>query len=408
MINYHYAFDVITHVIDGLRTNTLKSALVILSVAIGVAALILGLMFSTTLSKSLVWQFENLGSNTVTVSSFLPLSEQLKGKSTVINHDEFEIIKREVEHITSNITPLINVPQAHIQFADHSANPSVVGSTYSYMKMRNRFVKEGRFINDADNRLRRRSVVIGTTVLEQLDIKQAIGEYIKINHEWFVVVGILAEKGSFFGVDLDDLVIMPYETSHSLLGNGFEQDILIQMSVNDVSNLPLLRQSISDILRKTHQLTAHQEDDFKIETTDELLGTFNSVLKIVAATLISVVGLSLVVASVGMVNIFLLSINERINEIGLFMALGANRKFISALFIVESSVLTTLGGLCGLFAGYVLAMLLSILLPAKYIIQFPLMTGLYTTLFCFVLGVIVSILPAAKACTLSPSRALAK
>lgn len=408
MINYHYAFDVITHVIDGLRTNTLKSALVILSVAIGVAALILGLMFSTTLSKSLVWQFENLGSNTVTVSSFLPLSEQLKGKSTVINHDEFEIIKREVEHITSNITPLINVPQAHIQFADQSANPSVVGSTYSYMKMRNRFVKEGRFINDADNRLRRRSVVIGTTVLEQLDIKQAIGEYIKINHEWFVVVGILEEKGSFFGVDLDDLVIMPYETSQSLLGNGFEQDILIQMSVNDVSNLPLLRESISDILRKTHQLAAHQEDDFKIETTDELLGTFNSVLKIVAATLISVVGLSLVVASVGMVNIFLLSINERINEIGLFMALGANRKFISALFIIESSVLTTVGGLCGLFAGYVLAMLLSLLLPAKYLIEFPFMTGLYTTLFCFVLGVIVSILPAAKACTLSPSRALAK
>jgi putative ABC transport system permease protein len=408
MINYNYSVDVFKHVLEGLKINGLKSGLVILSVAIGVTTLILGLTFSTTLSKSLVWQFENLGSNTVTVSSFLPLSEQLKGNKAVINHDEFEIIKRELSDITSNITPLIKVPQAHVQIADKSANPSIVGSTYSYMQMRNRFVEEGRFINDADNQLRRRSVVVGATVLEQLEVKKAIGRYIKINHEWFVIVGVLASKGSFFGVDLDDIVIMPYETAHSLLGNGVDQDILIQMTVNDVSKLEHLRQSVTNILRTTHQLSVNQDNDFKIETTDELLGTFNSVLKIVAATLISVVGLSLVVASVGMVNIFLLSINERINEIGLFMALGAGRKFISSLFIIESSVLTTVGGLLGLFLGYLLAILLSWLLPAKYVIEFPFITGLYTTLFCFVLGVIVSILPAAKACTLSPSRALAK
>jgi len=408
MIKSRFAWDVFKHVLEGLKVNGLKSLLTIVSVAIGVTALILGLTFSATLSKSLVWQFENLGSNTVSVSSFLPLSEQLKGKSASINHDEFELIKREVKEITSNITPLIKVPQAHVQYGEHSANPSIIGSTYSYMKMRNRFVEQGRFINDADDNLRRRSVVIGTTVAEELDLDEVVGNYIKINNEWFVIVGVLASKGSFFGVDLDDIVIMPYQTSHSLLGNGVDQDILIQMSIDDIANLPLLRQHITRILRQSHQLAAHQDDDFKIETTDELLGTFNSVLKIVSATLICVVGLSLVVASVGMTNIFLLSINERINEIGLFMALGAGRKFISSLFVIESSVLTTVGGLLGLFLGYILALLFSLVLPAKYVIEFPLVTGVYTVLFCFALGLLVSILPASKACTLSPSRALAK
>lgn len=407
-MNSTYILDVFKHVVASLKVNALKSNLIIISVAIGVSALILGLTFSNTLSKSLVWQFENLGSNTVTVSSFLPLSEQLKGKVAVINHDEFEHIQRELADKTDTVTPLIKLPQAYVQFGDNAMQPSILGSTYSYMKMRSRFVEQGRFINHADNVLRRRSVVIGATVIEELDIESPLGEYIKINNEWFVIVGVLASKGSFFGIDLDDIIIMPYQTTQSLLGNGVEQDVLIQMSLTDVSEIEAVRKMITNILRKAHHLGEKEGNDFKVETTDELLGTFNSVLKIVSATLIFVVGLSLVVASVGMTNIFLLSITERINEIGLFMALGAGRKFISSLFIIESSILTTLGGLCGLLLGYLLALTFSIILPAKYDIDFPMLIGLSTVLFCFILGVLVSIIPASKACTLSPSRALVK
>lgn len=408
MTRLHFAADVVTHVIESLKVNALKSLLIIISVAIGVTALVLGLTFSQTLSKSLVWQFENLGSNTLTVSSYLPLADQLKGKKAIISHEDYEHVKYRVSEQTENITPVIQVHHAYIRYKDNAAQPSAIGTTYSYMKMRSRYVEQGRFINEADNKLRRRSVVLGTTVVEDLQLQNPIGEYIQINNEWFIVVGVLAEKGSLFGIDLDELIIMPYQTSQSFLGNGIEQDVLLQMNVKELSEVADLREFISNTLRRLHGISEGQQDDFKVETTDELLSTFNSVIKIVSATLIGVVGLSLIVAAVGMANIFLLSINERTNEIGLFMALGAGRKFISSLFIIESSVLTTLGGAAGLFIGYLLAILVGLVLPEKYSIEFPIMVALYTVLFCFLLGVLVSLLPASKACTLTPSCALTK
>lgn len=408
MTSFNYVVDVVSHVVESLRVNALKSLLIVISVAIGVTALILGLTFSQTLSKSLVWQFENLGSNTLTVSSYLPLADQLKGNKAIINHEEYEYIKYMVSEQTENITPVIQVHQAHIRYKEHAAQPSAIGTTYSYMKMRSRYVKQGRFINKADNKLRRRSVVLGSTVVDDLELETPIGEYIQINNEWFIVVGVLAEKGSLFGIDLDELIIMPYQTSQSFLGNGVEQDVLIQMNVTELSEVAELRDFISTTLRQLHSLSEGQQNDFKVETTDELLSTFNSVIKIVSATLIGVVGLSLVVASVGMANIFLLSINERTNEIGLFMALGAGRRFISSLFIIESTVLTTLGGAAGLMLGYLLAILMSLILPDKYSIEFPIIVALYTVLFCFLLGMLVSLLPASKACTLTPSCALTK
>ncbi|GHF84334.1 ABC transporter permease [Thalassotalea marina] len=408
MFNLPFVYDVVLHVLESLRVNALKSSLIIVSVGIGVMALVLGLTFSQTLSRSLVWQFENLGSNTLTVSSYLPLSEQLKGNKAIINHGEYEMIKNAVSKQTANVTPIISINQAVVRFQDKSIQPSAIGTTFSYMKMRSRFVEKGRFINDADNSQRRRSVVIGKTVAEDLSLGEAVGQYITINNEWFIVVGVLAEKGNLLGIDLDELIIMPYQTSQSLLGNGVEQDVLIQMNVNDVSSVASLRNHIVQLLREQHNLAQYQENDFKVETTDELLSTFNSVLKIVSITLICVVGLSLIVASVGMTNIFLLSINERTNEIGLMMAIGAGRKFISSLFIIESSVLTTIGGVVGLFFGYLLALFASLALPEKYVIEFPVSMGIYTVTFCFLLGLLVSLLPASKACTLSPSCALSK
>lgn len=408
MHNFAFICDVIKHVLESLRVNALKSSLIIVSVGIGVMALVLGLTFSQTLSRSLVWQFENLGSNTLTVSSYLPLSEQLKGNKAIINHREYELIKSAISKQTANVTPIINVNQAVVRYQDKSIQPSAIGTTYSYMNMRSRFVVEGRFINDADNAQRRRSVVIGKTVAEDLNLGKAVGQYITINNEWFIVVGVLAEKGNLLGIDLDELIIMPYQTSQSLLGNGTEQDVLIQMNVKDVNTVASLKKYIVQLLREQHNLTEHQANDFKVETTDELLSTFNSVIKIVSITLICVVGLSLIVASVGMTNIFLLSINERTNEIGLMMAIGAGRKFISSLFIIESSVLTTVGGLVGLLFGYVLALISSLALPEKYVVEFPISMGVYTVTFCFLLGVLVSLLPASKACTLSPSCALSK
>lgn len=406
MKNINFSIDVMTHVFESLRVNALKSSLIIVSVAIGVMALILGLTFSSTLSKSLVWQFENLGSNTLTVSSYLPLTEQLKGKKAHISHSEYEYIKRNVAEKTQNITPIIQVPGARVQYAGRTLQPSALGTTYSYMQMRSRYVAQGRFINDADNTLRRRSVVIGQTVVDDLSLTDPVGEYIKVNDEWFVIVGVMQEKGSLFGMDLDEIIIMPYQTSQAFLPADDHQDVLIQMNAKDVSQINNLKRQISGMLRELHHIEAAKRDDFKVETTDELLSTFNSVIKIVSVTLIAVVALSLVVASVGMTNIFLLSITERTNEIGLLMALGAGRKFISSLFILESSVLTTAGGIIGMFCGYVLALLMSMFLPDKYTVEFPITTGCFVVLFCFLLGVLVSLIPASKACTLSPSRAL--
>jgi putative ABC transport system permease protein len=403
-----FCYDVVMHIISSLRVNMLRSVLVVVSVAIGIAALILGMTFTSTLSKSLVWQFENLGSGTLTVSSYLPLSEQLKGKKAIITHKEFEQIKRHVSQTTEHVTPIIRIPKARIQFGQASAQPSAIGTTYNYMEMRSRFVDKGRFINAADTKLRRRSVVIGTTVAQDLGLKNPLGEYIKINQEWFVVVGQLEAKGQMFGVDLDDMVILPYETSQSLLGNGTEQDVLIQMKASDLDGIPALKERVIEQLRQLHQLSPQQKNDFKVETTDELLSTFNNIIKLVSATLIGVVGLSMVVAAVGMTNIFLLSINERVNEIGLYMALGAGRKFVASLFIIESSILTTLGGLLGILSGFIIALAAGAMLPSQYSVDFPFMLGAITTALCFLLGILVSLLPASKACLLTPSVALVK
>jgi putative ABC transport system permease protein len=234
-----------------------------------------------------------------------------------------------------------------------------------------------------------------------------VGEYIQFNGEWLRVIGLLEEKGEIFGQSQDNMVIVPFTTLVSLQGNQRRPDMWIRFTVRDLSELDNINATITRLLRSAHNLPEGEEDDFRIQTAEQLQNTFESILNTVTVVMSGIVGISLLVGGIGIMNIMLVSVTERTREIGICKAIGAKRHHILLQFLLEALVLCLLGGIIGLIFGYGIGALAASLIPG-----FP--ADAYTPWWAIVLalgfsafvGVVFGMLPAAKAANLDPISSL--
>jgi len=216
---------------------------------------------------------------------------------------------------------------------------------------------------------------------------------------------VLEKRGKLFGFDQDDYVLLPYTTTQALLGGAEEPDISISLQINRTEQLDTIKQHIKNLLRRNHNLTKQHGDDFKISTAEQMLETVNKITSNTTMVLSGVVGISLLVGGIGIMNIMLVSVTERTREIGIQKALGATQVDILLQFLIEAVFLCLMGGLIGLALGYGAGALVSnlIALPSA---EVPMWEVALSFGFSAGVGLLFGIIPAAKAANLDPIDAL--
>jgi putative ABC transport system permease protein len=392
--------------LSSIRAHSFRSFLTTLGIVIGVASVIAMVSIIQGLSVTIGQQFEGLGSNGVTISSFTSRENWMQGRIARLTQSDYDLIRYRVEGLES-ITPIMQ-SNGQVRSGSKATATQVIGSTYVYQAVAQHFSEHGRFVSDSDNETRRRVAVIGEQVREDLSMPEdPVGQYIQLNGEWLKVIGLLEPKGEIFGQSQDNQVIVPFNTLASLQGNRREPDMWIRFTVRDLAELDNINATITRLLRSAHNLAEDEEDDFRIQTAQQLQDTFESILNTVTVVMSGIVGISLLVGGIGIMNIMLVSVTERTREIGICKAIGAKRHHILLQFLLEALVLCLLGGFIGLVFGYGIGALAASLIPG-----FP--ADAYTPWwavalaigFSGVVGVVFGMLPAAKAANLDPISSL--
>lgn len=385
-----------------IRAHGFRSLLTTLGIIIGVASVIATVAIVQGLSHSITQQLQGLGANSLSVYSYTPFQEQMKGRFARITADDLQLITDRVEGVES-ITPILASHfSSPIRYGSKSTFTRVQGTTKSFQQVQLMYMKAGRFLADSDNQTRRRVCVIGEEVRSNLSLPQnPVGEFIEINGEWVKIVGLVEAKGDLLGFKQDDYVLLPYSTMRSLNGNQVEADIQIQLTVKNLDDMDLVTDRIRRLLRQAHKIT-DGDDDFKIQSAEQLKSSITKVTSSITLVMGGIVSISLLVGGIGIMNIMLVSVTERTREIGICKAIGAKRHHILLQFLMESLLLCLLGGLVGLAIGYGLGMGLAQIIPGFPPAHVPWWAIAISVGFSGAIGVIFGIIPAAKAANLDP------
>ncbi len=395
--------------LQAIRAHALRSFLTTLGVIIAVTAVIAVVSLIQGFRHSVTTTFANMGTNSLTIQSDETQEDYLTGKVVKVTPDDMRAIQHDVSGI-SNITPVLTLADfgsGAIQYGDQIAYAGIYGTTSSHAENTSFYPVRGRYITPSDDLDHRRVAVIGQTLLADLNLpKNPLGQYIEMYGQWFKIIGVLKKLGSIGGQDQDDRIYIPYGTAHSLLGAATVPDVAINLTINNLQNLDSVVGRITEVLRRQHHLKPGQHNDFLVQTPEQALGTFNKVLNSITLILGGIVGISLLVGGIGIMNIMLVSVTERTREIGICKSLGARRRDILRQFLIEAVILSLIGGIIGLLLGYGIGVLVAHLVPQFLGAHVPWWAVVLAFGFAAGVGVLFGIAPAAKAASLNPIDAL--
>ena len=387
--------------------NRLRSFLTTLGIIIGVASVIAVVSVTGGMSAFIGDSFASLGADSLTIRSYTPFEDLMKGVRSRLTPADLELIEKRGEGIAS-ITPVLEANRSsQIKYGPQTAYSQIMGTTYAYQDVAQSYTEIGRFLAQSDNLTRRRVAVIGEDVRENLSLPEdPINEYVELSGEWFKIVGLLEPMGDIMGQSRDNIVLIPYSTMVSIQGNQSRIDIGIQLNLTPAANVENVSSQLTTLLRNAHELSSNEDDDFRIQTAEQLMEQFDQILGTLTMVIGGIVSISLLVGGIGIMNIMLVSVTERTREIGICKAIGAKSHHILMQFLIEALLLSLLGGLIGLISGYGLGMLIANSIPDFPPANVPLWAASLALGFSGFVGVLFGILPAAKAARLDPIDAL--
>ncbi len=395
----------------GLMANKLRSALTILGIVIGVAAVVALMAIGNGATSSITDRITSNGSNLLNIQagrSQRPASGA-QSAPTFLTYKDYMALSKTLTDV-AGISPAYQSRYTVTQ-GIQSSQISVTGVTEDYLKVHSYEIEFGRGLNANDRAKQNKAAVIGaTTATDLFPDGSPLGQKIKINDVSFTVVGALKSKGSSGFTNEDDVVLIPLETGYShLFGanaiqNGEKTVNVIAVSASSAEVVDSVSAQISFVLRRQHRLKIDDEDDFRILNQAALLSTLTSVTATLTTFLGAIAALSLLVGGIGIMNITLVSVTERTREIGLRKAVGARKDHILFQFLVETMTLSLLGGIIGILLGAAIAGVVTAL--GLITAEVSLSSILLSFFFSLAIGLFFGIYPAYRAANLHPMEAL--
>ncbi|MEM9162894.1 MAG: ABC transporter permease [Cyanobacteria bacterium P01_F01_bin.4] len=390
-----------------LTANKLRSRLTMLGIIIGNASVIAMVGLGEGAQKFITEQLQSLGPNVLFV---VPGSRETRELGSL--DVPKTLVVADADAIAAQVPSVVGVAPENstrglISYRNRNTNSSIIGTNPDFLTVRSFEVAQGRFINDLDLRRSSSVVVLGDTLAERLfEGENPLGKQIRIRNLTFDIVGVLEKKGSNLGLDYDDAVMVPITTLASrLVGRtspfGIEVTF-ISVSATDQESMQTAQFQITNLLRLRHGIT--NDDDFYISSQDTLLNIANTITGALTLMLASIASISLVVGGIGIMNIMLVSVRERTQEIGLRKAIGASQQDILVQFLIEAVILSAAGGLIGTTLGVSGIVLISAFSPFQAGVS---MTAIFLAVgVSGGIGLFFGVVPARQAAKLDPIVAL--
>lgn len=392
-----------------LKINKMRSILTSLGIIIGVSAVIIMLAVGSGASKKIAKDMESMGSNLLMVRSASAKTGGVRmgsGTKPTLTLKDAIAIAEKCRGVMA-VAPYSSQTN-QLTYGNQNWSTTVGGTTESYFMIRNYEIDSGRGFMPEDNKNSTKVAVIGQTVSTELfgDV-DPIGKTIRVGNIPFKVIGLLKSKGSSgMGQDQDDLIFIPITTAQrKVFGTDFPGTVnMIAVKAHNDEVISLTEQDITELLQKRHNIGKNQENDFEIRNLAEMQETIKSTTKTMSLLLGAIAGVSLIVGGIGIMNIMLVSVTERTKEIGIRMAIGAKASDIRIQFLIESFLLSMIGGLIGVALGIIGAHLMHAL--AGMNIAITASSLLLSLGFSAAIGIGFGYYPAYKASLLNPIDAL--
>ena len=395
----------VRNAVEQLWSHKLRSLLTVLGIVIAVTSTITVVGVIQGFTGYVSTFLQGLGTNAMWVWPERPAGEAGKRLGRI------ELDTRDVDAIAGGcsavrrVSPLIRRQNVALRLGREELSVPLEGVSAEYHPIRNFQVEVGRPFAVADVERAHHVCILGRDVLNKLNADDDIvGRTILLDRQRFEVIGLLQEKGSFLGSSQDNVVLIPFTMALKMYPSAIHKVALTAQATSEEA-VPEARAQITNLLRRRHALSASQPNDFMVRTQDEILKAFNNMSLVATTVLTGIVGISLLVGGIGIMNVMLVSVTERTREIGLRKAVGARRRDILLQFLTEAVVLSLIGGGLGIGLGYGFSALASlhprmvdIVVPGWAVwLGFGISAGT---------GIVFGLLPAAKAAVLNPIDAL--
>ncbi len=400
------AVQLLSESLAAIRANKLRSVLTTVGIVIGVLTVIAMQTFIEGLNRNVNKELSVIGGDTFYVRKYpaVMLGDGQYRNRKNITMDEVRAIERRAT-LVARVAPEEYRFGSAVRYGRKKTNPDVltVGGNEAWQETNGFFVEEGRFFTPTDLQYRRQVAVLGLDIVEKLfPFEEPLDKEVLIDGHRFTVIGVFEEKGSFFGQNRDNLVLMPITTFEKIYGE--KRSIGVAVQAVDPALIQEAMDEVIGILRAERGVPPGEPNDFEIMTRESLMETWRNLTKIIFSAAIGICAISLLVGGIGVMNIMLVSVTERTREIGIRKAVGAKRLDILAQFLAEAVIICQIGGLIGVVLGLVLAKLVSA--ATSFPAAAPLWSILLAIGFVSLVGIFFGIYPAAKAARLHPIGAL--
>ncbi|WP_377838960.1 ABC transporter permease [Bosea sp. UC22_33] len=403
--------EAIRSALSAIGANALRSALTMLGIIIGVAAVIAMVAIGAGARERVTGQIKSLGANLAIIQSGNVTQGGVRlgaGASSTLTDEDAAAILKEVEDVTAAAPVLITRAQA--VYAGANWSTQITATDLDFFAAREWEIGSGRLFEPEELRKGEIVAVIGQTVARNLfGEENPLDQQFRIRNVPFKVIGVMASKGqSALGQDQDDVIFVPLDTGRRrIVGRNYARDRSVQSIMVKFASEEAITPGIAEVtalLRQRHRLTEDQEDDFIVRNLTEIANTATAAATTLSWLLAAVAAVSLLVGGIGIMNIMLVSVTERTREIGLRLAVGARQSAVLTQFLIEATTLATIGGAVGVGLGIAAA------LTIAHVAGWPSVISVQTILIAVgvsgLIGVFFGFYPARRAARLDPIEAL--
>ncbi len=382
--------------------NKVRSVLTILGIIIGVMAVVIMVAVGETVQKQIDDQFSSLGTNTIMIRAGAAQSAGIRqGNRQTLTFQDSDAIGKLGDVMA--VSPVQN-SAAQIIYGNKNWSTSLVGSYPDYAIIQSIDLEKGMFFDQSALRNGATYAVIGPKVAKELEMPEdPIGQVIRIQNMPFVIIGLTRERGESMGNNQDDMVIIPITTLKKRMHGGrFPDSVpMITLKLYPDADNAIAVETVTQLLRQNHKLKDGALDDFQIMNMKQIMETMDTITGFMKMLLISIASVSLLVGSIGIMNMMLVSVAERTREIGIRKAIGAREKQIIIQFLSESILISFIGSMIGLFIGVGLAQGVGRFIMG-YDVPISLWSVILSVIVAIVVGISSGVFPAIKAAKLNP------